>query len=88
MTYRVDTASRRVEKQILSLPYKLRNEVVKKILLLGKEPRPGGIIKISGNIYRLRIGKYRVIYEIDDKHNLVIVTKVDKRRERTYKGLK
>ncbi len=85
--YRVEIASSRVEKQILILPRQDRNKVAERILQLENESRPLGITKLKENIYRLRIGKYRVIYEVDDEKKVVIVTKVDKRRESTYKRI-
>ncbi len=35
--------------------------------------------------YRLRVGKYRVLYDIDDKNKKVILLKLEKKREHTYK---
>ena len=50
---------------------------------LSKEPRHRGIIKLSGtsDLYRLRIGDYRFIYEIDDSQHLVTILAVRHRRE-------
>ena len=87
MIYRVDNASKRVDKQILKLPTDYRNLVVKKILGLETNPRPYGVQKLADNIYRLKVGRYRIIYEIDDDKKLVVITKVDKRSESTYKNI-
>ncbi|MFH0774071.1 MAG: type II toxin-antitoxin system RelE/ParE family toxin [bacterium] len=87
LTYKVETVACRVEKQILKLPREERNRVAKKILQLENEPRPVGAVKLKDDIYRIRIGKYRVIYEVDDRKRLVVITKVARRMEATYKRI-
>ena len=58
-----------------------RNRIIKRIDLLSYNPRPPGVVKISGkeNKWRIRVGKYRVIYEIHDDQLVIIVIKVDRR---------
>ncbi len=87
MIYKVEIANRRVETQILKLPLDDRSRVAKRILELENEPRPSGAVKLKNNIYRLRVGKLRVIYEVDDGKKLAIITKVARRREATYKRI-
>jgi mRNA interferase RelE/StbE len=50
---------------------------------LAEDPRPQGIEKLSAedNLYRIRSGDYRVIYEIRDAELLILVAKVGHRRE-------
>jgi uncharacterized protein len=50
---------------------------------LGQKPRPDGVTKMKGeeNTYRLRVKKYRIIYEIRDEQLIVLVIKVGHRRE-------
>ena len=54
---------------------------------LSEEPRPPGSKKLSGSefTYRIRIGNYRVIYEIHDDTILIEVVKVGHRKD-VYKG--
>lgn len=87
MTYRVDLASHKVEKQILGLPREIRNRIAQTLLKLERNPRLRNTKKLWKNIYRLRIGKYRVIYEIDDKSKVIVVTKVAKKYETLYKRI-
>ena len=54
---------------------------------LGDNPRPPGCRKLVENIYRIRVGDYRVIYKIDDERKEVVVGKVARRREDTYKAI-
>jgi mRNA interferase RelE/StbE len=55
---------------------------------LAFQPRPSGATQIFGSSrWRIRIGDVRVIYEIDDLKRLVIVTKIARRSESTYRRL-
>jgi mRNA interferase RelE/StbE len=51
---------------------------------LRDDPRPAGVRKLRGPIYRLRSGERRIIYAVFDKDQLVIVGKVARRVEATY----
>ena len=56
------------------------------ILALAIEPRPRGSVKLTGTeFWRLRVGDLRVIYVIDDAASLVIVLRVARRSESTYR---
>lgn len=54
---------------------------------LAREPRPEGVRKIKGaeKAYRIRVGNYRVVYEIYDNDNLVLMLQVVRRSETTYR---
>lgn len=54
---------------------------------LANEPRPQGVRKIRGTerAYRIRVGSYRVVYEIYDNENLVLLLQVARRTETTYR---
>ena len=54
---------------------------------LGNEPRPQGVRKIKGaeRAYRIRAGNYRVVYEIYDNENLVLILQIGRRTETTYR---
>ena len=54
---------------------------------LAKEPRPQGVRKIRGteNAYRIRVGDYRVVYEVYDSDSLVLVLQVVCRSETAYR---
>ncbi|MEP0872105.1 type II toxin-antitoxin system RelE/ParE family toxin [Trichocoleus desertorum AS-A10] len=47
------------------------------------EPRPTGVVKLedSNSLYRVRLGDYRIIYEIQDTQLLVVVVKVGHRSD-------
>ena len=71
-------------KELLSLPGAIRKRIGHKIDSLKNNPRPAGVKALKGqrgNFYRLRVGDYRILYEIKDKVLLVIVIKVGHCRE-------
>ena len=53
---------------------------------LADEPRPQGVRKIKGaeRAYRIRVGSYRVVYEVYNDDNLVLILQVTRRSETTY----
>jgi mRNA interferase RelE/StbE len=55
---------------------------------LADEPRPQGVRKIRGaeRAYRIRVGSYRVVYEVYDDENLVLILQVVRRTEATYQS--
>jgi len=56
------------------------------ILALAIEPRPPGIAKVAGTeFWRLRVGALRVIFLIDDPAHLVVILRVARRSESTYR---
>jgi mRNA interferase RelE/StbE len=56
------------------------------ILALALEPHPPGAAKLAGtNFWRLRVGDLRIIYLVDDPASLVVVLKVARRSESTYR---
>ncbi|HEB71846.1 MAG TPA: type II toxin-antitoxin system RelE/ParE family toxin [Nitrospirae bacterium] len=59
------------------------HRVVLRIKALSKNPRPSGCRKITGsaNDWRVRVGDYRVIYEIDDKKKSVKVLFIKHRKD-------
>jgi len=54
---------------------------------LADEPRPQGVRKIKGaeRAYRIRVGSYRVVYEVCDSDNLILILQVARRSETTYR---
>ncbi|MBD2682049.1 MULTISPECIES: type II toxin-antitoxin system RelE/ParE family toxin [Nostoc] len=82
MSYTV-VISKSVQKQIDNLPNDIIERVIEKIQNLAVEPRPDGIVKLKGfdNEYRIRIGDYRVRYEIDDENQLVQILQCKHRKD-------
>jgi mRNA interferase RelE/StbE len=76
---------RRAEKQLDRIPYVDHPRLVSAIRALADNPRPPGCRQLLDDIYRIRVGPYRVIYKIDDQREEVVVGKVARRREDTYR---
>jgi len=74
---------RAAEKQLKQLSAKLHDRVIAAIQALAKNPHPTGCRKLSGtdNDWRIRVGDYRVVYDIDDAAREVRVNRVRHRRE-------
>ena len=74
---------RTAERDLKSLSSPLYQRVVPRIKALADNPRPSGCHKLAGskNDWRIRIGDYRVVYEIDDRKKLVRIFRVRHRRE-------
>lgn len=98
MAYEVVFPSERVErafqKTLKKIPTDYQAAIVEAVRSLGINPRPQGkrAKKLKGRVmvsqftaeYRLRIGPYRVLYDIDDQRKKVVLLKLVKRAERTY----
>ena len=82
--YRIELP-KRVTKQLDKIPRKDYLPISRIIQDLKEIPRPVGCKKLFESLYRIRVGDFRIIYWIDDKNKTNIVTKVERRKERTYK---
>ena len=82
MSYEVQILPK-AARQIKALSVDVRQDITLMIQTLGSEPRPIGVKKLSGekDIYRVRVGSYRVLYRIIDKVLVVVVVSVGHRRE-------
>lgn len=82
MTYRVEFTTA-AARQVRKLPPPMRRRILEAIEGLEEEPRPHGAKKLVGEkvAWRLRVGDYRVIYEVIDAHLLVTVVRAAHRRE-------
>ena len=74
--------SRRSKKQLDKLPDNIAAPILESISLLETIPRPIGCKKLKGRDgYRIRVGDYRVIYQIIDDELIIDVVTVGHRRE-------
>jgi len=74
---------RTAEKDLRKLDDEVFRKVVAKIKELSGNPRPPGSRKITGakSDWRIRIGTYRVIYEIDEDAKILRIMRIKHRRE-------
>jgi mRNA interferase RelE/StbE len=81
VTYTV-RIKQQAEKQIRSFPNKDIARIHNKILELAEQPRPKGVKKLAEGVgWRVRVGTYRIIYEIDDASREIIIIRVKLRKD-------
>ncbi len=69
-----------VAKDLRAIPTADVQRILNRIDELAENPRAYGCIKLSGNeLYRVRQGSYRIVYEIRDGELIVVVIKVGHR---------
>ncbi len=74
-------------KQLKSFDEALRERLREAALEIAEDPWHKGTIKVEGyeNVRRNRVGKYRLLYTIDKHRSEVLVVKIERRAESTYK---
>lgn len=75
--------SRTAEKQLKKLPEQDQLRVVRAVLTLAEEPHPTGSRKLSGydDVFRIRVGRYRVLYSVFESRLVIIILKVGHRKD-------
>ena len=75
--------ARSAEKDLSKVPSEVHGRLIAAIQGLGNNPRPAGSRKLAGtkSDWRIRVGDYRVIYEITDSVRIVFINRVRHRRE-------
>jgi len=75
--------ARQAERDLKKLAGEVFHRIVREIKNLAHTPRPQGCRKLtdSGADYRIRVGDYRVLYEVDDRARQVKILKVGHRRD-------
>ena len=83
MKYKV-VYDKAASKEISKLPKKDVMAIIDKIDTLEDNPRPNGCKKLKGifeDLWRIRIGNYRVIYSIEDEIRIVEVRRISHRKD-------
>lgn len=75
--------SKQSEKQFKALTKQVQSRLKPKIDALADNPRPHRVEKMEGadGLYRIRVGDYRIIYQIRDDVLLVLLLKIGDRKE-------
>ena len=81
--YRVDLKPR-AQREFDRLPSGDQARILAALVALADQPRPRRSAKLTGSIYRLRVGPFRIIYAVFDRHQLVLVGKIARREKDTY----
>jgi mRNA interferase RelE/StbE len=71
------------DRALKKLPQDVQRRIAGEAALLANNPRPAGVVKMAGdeNLWRIRIGDYRVVYEIHDDRLIVLVLRVAHRKD-------
>jgi len=85
VTWRLEF-KRSAEREFDRLPRGVRERLRSRIDRLVENPVPPGSRKLTGSeLYRIRVGDYRVVYGVDDSEQAIVVTRV-RHRSRAYRG--
>ncbi|MEE9166809.1 MAG: type II toxin-antitoxin system RelE/ParE family toxin [Candidatus Neomarinimicrobiota bacterium] len=81
-SYRIKI-ERRAFKALATIARRFRTRIRKAIEGLSEEPWPPGVRKLTDEerLYRIRLGDYRVVYQIQDEDLLVLIVKIGHRKE-------
>ena len=82
MSYKV-VISKSAEKNLALLPKSAVAKIVSVLLSLENNPRPNGCKKLKGfvNLWRVRVGNFRIIYSIEDIIMLVDIREIGDRKD-------
>ena len=81
MTYAI-AILRRAQRELQRLPHEDYERVREAIRALAQNPRPTGCLALTGRAgWRIRVGNYRVIYEINDVQHTVTILHIGHRRD-------
>ncbi len=82
--YELRVASSKVEKELAKIPMGDRERIINQTRRLAENPRPSGIKALASNVYRFRVGPYRIVYKVYDNEKIILIGKLARRSERTY----
>ncbi len=75
------------KRELDKIPSQIFPKIDSEIWKLRHNPRPHGVKKLEDDLHRIRVGEWRVIFAIFDQEKRVVIFRVVRRSERTYKGL-
>ena len=75
--------ARSARKELQNLDPQVARRILKQIEGLVTDPRPPGVVKLEGatDLWRIRVGQWRVVYRVSDSDHLVDVTAVRHRSD-------
>jgi len=75
--------TRTAEKKLQSLPLSDQQRVAAAMRKLATDPRPRGCRKLTGydDIFRIRVGRYRIIYSVEDSKLIILILKIGHRQD-------
>jgi len=88
LAYRIEFAPK-AQRDFNALDKPIRSRLARRINSLAENPFPQGIKKLAGeeDLYRLRVGDYRIIYQVQGKRLVVLIVGIGHRGD-VYRGLR
>lgn len=73
----------RAERELVSYPPDLHRRIIRRLETLEGDPRPPGSRKLGGkaDLWRIRVGDYRIVYRVEDAVLVVLVVRIGHRRD-------
>jgi len=73
----------RARRELEKLPRAIAERIARAIDEFATQPRPPGCKKLAGpdDLWRIRVGDYRVVYQIGDERLIIVVVRIGHRRE-------
>lgn len=70
-------------KELRGLPLGILKRIDSTLLALQEDPRPPGVVKLGSldDLYRIRVGDYRIVYRVEDQRLVILVVRIRHRRE-------
>ncbi len=78
----------RAQRELINLPPETFDAIIQVLSGLEKNPRPVETVKLWDAVYRIRVGQWRIIYEIRDREQTIAIGKIARRSESTYRGIR
>lgn len=77
------TVKKSAQKELASIPTNFQSRIILAIDNLAEDPRPDGVkkLKLSQDLWRIRVGDYRVIYTIEDQLQILEIQKIGHRKD-------
>jgi len=73
---------RAANKELSKIPHKEQTRIINAIKNLSDNPRPAGVKKLTGReAWRIHVGRYRIIYEIQDDNFVILVVHIGHRKD-------
>ena len=69
------------DKELAGMQRVLRQRIIDKLEEISKDPRGTDSKKLDDATYRVRVGDYRIVYNLNDKERKVVITRIRHRRE-------
>ena len=87
MSYRIELKPA-AERNLKNIPRNDLNRIARKISSLGEDPRPPGVRKLrrADDLWCIKVGDYRILYQINEKASLVLIARIRHRKE-VYRNL-